>query len=74
MVIGVGELRKGITIELDGEPYQVVEYSSHKMQQRAPVVRLRLKDLRTGRTIDKTYNGYNVSPVSYTHLTLPTKA
>ena len=61
MVIGVGELRKGITIELDGEPYQVVEYSSHKMQQRAPVVRLRLKDLRTGRTIDKTYNGYNVS-------------
>ena len=60
MVIGVGELRKGITIEFDGEPYQVVEYNSHKMQQRAPVVKLRLRELRTGRTMDKTYNGYNV--------------
>lgn len=61
MVIGVGELRKGITIELDGEPYQVIEYSTHKMQQRAPVVKLRLKELRTGRTIDRTFNGYNVT-------------
>ena len=61
MVIGVGELRKGITIELDGEPYQVIEYSTHKMQQQAPVVKLRLKELRTGRTIDRTFNGYNVT-------------
>ena len=60
MVIGVGELRKGITIELDGEPYQVVEYSSHKMQQRAPVIKLRLKELRTGRSVDRTFNGYDV--------------
>ena len=60
MVIGVGELRKGITIELDGEPYQVVEYSSHKMQQRAPVVRLRLRELRTGRSVDRTFSGYDV--------------
>ncbi|MBI4339519.1 MAG: elongation factor P [Chloroflexi bacterium] len=61
MVIGVGDLRKGVTIELDGEPCQVVEFSSQKMQQRAPVVRLRLKELRTGRTIDKSYSGYSVS-------------
>lgn len=60
MVIGVGELRRGVTIEIDGEPFQVVDYSSHKMQQRAPVVRLRLRELRSGRTVDKTYNGYNV--------------
>ena len=60
MVIGVGELRKGVTIELDGEPYQVVEYSSHKMQQRAPVVRLRLREIRTGRSVDRTFNGYDV--------------
>jgi elongation factor P len=60
MVIGVGELRKGLTIELDGEPYQVIEYSSHKMQQRAPVVRLRLRELRTGRSIDRTFSGYDV--------------
>ena len=60
MVIGVGELRKGVTIELDGEPYQVVEYSSHKMQQRAPVMRIRFKSLRTGRVVDRSFNGYDV--------------
>ncbi len=60
MVIGVGDLRKGVTIELDGEPYQVIEYSSHKMQQRAPVVRLRLRELRTGRSVDRTFSGYDV--------------
>lgn len=60
MVIGVGEVRKGVTIELDGEPYQVLEFSSHKMQQRAPVIRLRLRELRTGRSVDRTFSGYDV--------------
>ena len=60
MVIGVGDLRKGLTIELDGQPYQVVEHTTHKMQQRAPVVKLKLRDLKTGRTIEKSYNGYDV--------------
>ncbi len=60
MVMSFGDLRKGVTIELDGEPYQVVEYSSHKMQQRAPVVRLRLRELRTGRSIERTFTGYDV--------------
>ena len=63
MVIGVGELRKGVTIELDGEPYLVLEHSSHKMQQRAPVVRLRLREMRTGRSVDRTFNGYDVKLV-----------
>lgn len=60
MVIGFGDLRKGVTIELDGEPYQVVAYSSHKMQQRAPVIKLKLKEVRTGRSIERTFNGYDV--------------
>jgi elongation factor P len=60
MVIGVGDLRKGVTIELDNEPYEVVEYSSHKMQQRAPVTKIKLRELRTGRSIERTFNGYDV--------------
>lgn len=60
MVISFGDLRKGITIEMDGEPYQVVEYSSHKMQQRAPTIRLRLRELRTGRSVERTFTGYDV--------------
>ena len=60
MVVSFGDLRKGMTIEMDGQPYQVVEYSSHKMQQRAPVIRLRLRELRTGRTVERSFNGYDV--------------
>lgn len=60
MVLSFGDLRKGMTIELEGVPYQVVDYSSHKMQQRAPVMRMRLRDLRSGRTVERTFQGYDV--------------
>ena len=60
MTIGYGDLRRGLPIELDGEPYAVVEYERSKMQQRAPVMRIRFKSLRTGRVVDRTFNGYDV--------------
>ena len=60
MTLSYGELRKGLPIELDGEPYAVVDYNSNKMQQRAPVMRIRFKSLRTGKVVDKTFNGYDV--------------
>ena len=59
-MIGIGDLKKGITIELDGEPYQVVEYNQHKMQQRAPVLKLKLRQLRTGRLIERSFQAYSV--------------
>ena len=61
MTIGYGELKKGMSIEMDGEPYSVVEYERSKMQQRAPVMRIRFRNLKTGRVVDKTFSGYDVS-------------
>jgi elongation factor P len=60
MTIAYGDLRKGMPIELDGEPYQVVEYERSRMQQRAPVMRIRFRSLRTGRVTDRTFQGYDV--------------
>lgn len=60
MTLGYGDLRKGLAIELDGEPYSVVGYERSKMQQRAPVMKIRFKSLRTGRVIDRSFNGYDV--------------
>ena len=60
MTVGYGDLRKGMAIELDGEPYAVVEYERNKMQQRAPVLRIRFRHLRTGRVTDRTFQGYDV--------------
>ena len=60
MTIGYGELRKGMAIELDGEPYSVVGYERSKMQKRAPVMRIRFRSLRTGRVTDRTFQGFDV--------------
>ena len=60
MTISYGDLRKGMAIELDGEPYVVVEYERTKMQQRAPVMRIRFREIRTGRVVDRTFQGYDV--------------
>jgi elongation factor P len=60
MTIGYGDLRRGLPIELDGEPCVVVSYERSKMQQRAPVMRVRFRSLRTGRVLDRTFQGYDV--------------
>ncbi len=58
MTIGFGDLRRGVAIEVEGHPYEVVEYERQKMQQRAPVTRLKLKSLKDGRVIEKAFQSY----------------
>ncbi|MFC1925849.1 elongation factor P [Chloroflexota bacterium] len=50
-----GELRKGLTIELDGGLYKVVDYQHIKIARGSAQVRLKLKDLRAGHTIERTF-------------------
>jgi len=50
-----GELRKGITIELDGTLYQVLDYQHIKMGRGSAQVRLRLRDIQGGHTIERTF-------------------
>jgi elongation factor P len=54
-MIDTGDLRKGITIELDGKLYQVVEYNHLKLGRGSAQVRLRLKDIQGGHTIERTF-------------------
>ena len=60
MSINFSNLTRGLVIELDGQPWEVLDYERHKMQQRAPVMRIRFRALRTGRVVDRTFNGYDV--------------
>ena len=60
MTISYGELRKGMAIELEGQPHIVVQYERSKMQQRAPVMRIKLRELRTGKLLERTFQGYDV--------------
>lgn len=60
MVMEFGDLRRGATIEMDGAPYKVEEYYQQKMQQRAPVYHIKMRNLLTGQLLDKSFSGYGI--------------
>lgn len=57
MTISYSELRRGTVIVLDEEPWQVVDWKHTKMQQRAPVLTLKLRNIRNGRAMERNVPG-----------------
>lgn len=55
-MIDVNELRKGVTFELDGDLFKVLEYSHHKPGRGKATIRIKARNLRTSTTIDKSFN------------------
>ncbi|MGI6355803.1 MAG: elongation factor P [Lentisphaerae bacterium] len=49
------DLRKGLKIELDGEPYIVTEFDFCKPGKGQALYRCKLKNMITGSTLDKTF-------------------
>jgi elongation factor P len=67
-MIDAGELRKGTVIELDGDIFQILEYQHVKMQQRQPVVKLKLRGVRSGNFVEKNFqSGDKVATVFLEH-------
>ena len=54
-MITAGELKKGITIELDGDLFSVVDYQHNKMGRGGAVLRLKLRSIRSGYTTERTF-------------------
>ena len=59
MSINFGDLSRGLVIELDGQPWEVMDYERHKMQQRAPVTRIKMKNLLSGTVVERTFQQYH---------------
>ena len=55
-MISTNDFRTGLTIEVDGEAFQVIEFQHVKPGKGAAFVRSKLKNLRTGAVIEKTFN------------------
>ncbi|HHT50631.1 MAG TPA: elongation factor P [Eubacteriaceae bacterium] len=55
-MISAGDFRKGITFEMEGEVYSIVEFQHVKPGKGAAFVRTKLKNIKTGVTIEKTFN------------------
>jgi elongation factor P len=54
-VIVTNEFRNGARLELDGEPYIIVEFQHVKPGKGGAFVRTRLKSLKSGNVIDRTF-------------------
>lgn len=54
-MIDAGELKKGITIMLDGQLYQVLDYNHIKIGRGSAQIRIRLRDVKAGHTIEKSF-------------------
>ncbi|MFN7035606.1 MAG: elongation factor P [Bellilinea sp.] len=54
-MIDVNDLRKGVTFELDGNLYKVLEYSHHKPGRGNATIRIKARNLRSGATLEKTF-------------------
>lgn len=55
-MITAGEFRKGITIELDGNVFVIVEFLHVKPGKGAAFVRTKLKNVMTGAVLERTFN------------------
>jgi elongation factor P len=54
-MIDVHRLRKGTTFTLDDQIYKVIEFQHHKPGRGKAVIRTKIRNLRTGATIDKNF-------------------
>jgi elongation factor P len=54
-MISTGELRKGVVIELDGDLWQILDYHHIKMGRGSAQVRIKLRNVKKGSTVEKSF-------------------
>ncbi len=54
-MLTMNDLRQGVTITENGDPWIILESDFMKKAQRRPVMRTKLRNLRTGQVISKTF-------------------
>lgn len=68
-MISAGDFRKGITFEMDGDVYQIVDFQHVKPGKGAAFVRTKIKSVMTGATKEVTFNPND----RYPHAHIETK-
>jgi elongation factor P len=54
--VNTNDLRRGMVVDLPEGLYEVIEFQHHKPGKGQAVVRTRIKSLRTGAVVDRTFN------------------
>ncbi|HEY5519653.1 MAG TPA: elongation factor P [Candidatus Limnocylindrales bacterium] len=64
-MISTGELKKGLVIELDGEIWQILDYHHIKMGRGSAQVRIKLRNIKRGQTVEKSFQAGEKWPRAY---------
>lgn len=63
-MITAGDFRKGVTFEMEGAVYVVVEFLHVKPGKGSPFVRTKIKNVVTGQVLERTFNPSDKFPVA----------
>jgi elongation factor P len=55
MAVDTSQFRNGLKVEIDGEPFVMIYFQHVKPGKGGAFVRTKIKNLRTGRVLDKTF-------------------
>jgi len=55
MAESLTDLKMGKVVKLNGDPYVIVWSEFNRKQQRKPVMKTKLKNIKTGAALDKTF-------------------
>lgn len=55
-MISAGEFRNGVTFEMDGQVFQIIEFQHVKPGKGAAFVRTKIKNVLTGATVERSFN------------------
>ena len=64
-MISAGEFRNGVTFELDGNVFQVVEFQHVKPGKGAAFVRTKLKNVITGGVVERSFRPTEKMPKAH---------
>ncbi|MCL2062578.1 MAG: elongation factor P [Firmicutes bacterium] len=55
-MVMAGDFRKGVTVEIDGKVYVIIDFQHVKPGKGAAFVRTKLKNVMTGQVLERTFN------------------
>ena len=64
-MISTGDLKKGVVIQLDGEIWQILDYHHIKMGRGSAQVRIKLRNIKRGQTVERSFQAGEKWPRAY---------
>ncbi len=64
-MVTAGDFRNGVTFEMDGNVYQIIEFQHVKPGKGAAFVRTKIKNVISGAVVEKTFNPTEKYPTAF---------